>query len=362
MLKLCLALLLAFGWLNSALANQTLRILSWEGYVSAADLLAINRTLAEQGLAVQAEVISPYAEGPEQMFMLLRAGKADLSFLTLNYLKMQQGRVTGLLQAIDPTRLSRFNQLLPQLANLDMGMDGQRLLYVPFGGGTYGIWANMQKLREDELPRRLGDLLQPRWKGKLSLTIGQVQPNIALAFLALGEPPFLLHDLMYANKRTETRLIAAEGSPAQSFLNRLYAQVGEFWISAPAFRDDQLLVASYGPEIAALRARGKDWQKVAFVEGDTVWLDTMNIAKGVRGEKLQAAYLVIDHFLSDEVQRRVVNGLNMVAVVSTVENPLLEANPQLFNAEHFWPPYNRIADNLMQQMSNHAMRARAAAP
>jgi len=67
-----------------------------------------------------------------------------------------------------------------------MGMDGERLLYVPLGGGTFGIWANMQKLNKEELPRHLSDLLQPRWKGKLSLTSGQVQPNVAMAFLAMG--------------------------------------------------------------------------------------------------------------------------------------------------------------------------------
>ncbi|MGP9826053.1 ABC transporter substrate-binding protein [Ectopseudomonas khazarica] len=361
MLKLMAALWLTLGMVQCATAEQILRILAWEGYVSATDLVAINRTLADQGLAVKAEVIDPYAEGPEQMFMLLRAGRADLSFLTLNYLKMQQGRMTGLLQAIDPTRLSRYKQLLPQLANLDMGMDGERLLYVPFGGGTYGIWANMQKLNKDELPRHLSDLLQPRWRGKLSLTSGQVQPNVAMAFLALGEPPFVLHDLMRAGKRKDAKLLAAAGSPAQDFLDRLYAQVDEFWLSAPQFRDEQLLVASYGPEIAARRALGEHWQHVELAEGDTAWLDTMNIAKGVSGEKLQSAYVVIDYFLSEEVQRRVVQKLNMVAVVSNVDNPILAANPELFSAERFWPPYDRTADNLMLKMSTQAMRARSPA-
>ncbi|WP_165668426.1 ABC transporter substrate-binding protein [Metapseudomonas otitidis] len=362
MLKLMAALWLTLGVVHCAVAEQTLRILTWEGYVSAKDLVAINHALAEQGLPVKAEVITPYAEGPEQMFMLLRSGRADLSFLTLNYLKMQQGRMTGLLQPIDPTRLKRFKQLLPQLAHLDMGMDGDRLLYVPFGGGTYGIWANMQKLNKDELPRHLGDLLQPRWKGKLSLTSGQVQPNVALAFLALGDPPFLLHDLMRSGKRKDAKRLAAEGSPAQDFLNRLYGQVDEFWVSAPQFRDKQLLVASYGPEIAARRARGENWQRVEFAEGDTAWLDTMNIVKGVSGEKLQSAYLVIDYFLSEEVQRRVVRELNMVAVVSTVDNPMLANDPKLFSAERFWPAYDRTADNLMHKMSMQAMRVRSQDP
>ena len=55
----------------------------------------------------------------------------------------------------------------------------------------------------------------------------------------------------------------------------------------------------------------------------------------------------------------VMNPLNMVAVVSTVDNPMLAANPELFSAERFWPPYDRTANNLMLKMSTHAMRARS---
>lgn len=358
MTRLLFALLLVVALSSAARADKTLRILTWEGYVSDADLEAINATLAARGLAVRAEVISPYAEGPEQMFMLLRANRADLSFLTLNYIKMQKGRITGLLQPIDTGRLANYRQVLPELASLEMGMAGGQLFYVPFGGGSYAIWANMQRLAPDELPRRLADLLNPRWRGRLSLTSGQVQPNVALAFMALGDPPFLLHDLMRAGRRQEARHIAAVDGSAQAFLNRLYAQVGEFWSSAPRFADDQLLVASYGPELAPLHAQGKDWRQVEFAEGNTVWLDTLNIARGVEGEKLEAAYLAIDHFLTPAVQTRVVAELNMVAAVSTVANPQLAASPDLFSAKRFWPPYNRTADNLMRQMSDHAMQAR----
>jgi spermidine/putrescine-binding protein len=66
------------------------------------------------------------------------------------------------------------------------------------------------------------------------------------------------------------------------------------------------IVASYGPEIAALNRKGQDWQLINFKEGNTVWLDTMNIAKGVSGKKLEAAELFIDYFLGKEVQNRVV--------------------------------------------------------
>ncbi|MBI2381970.1 MAG: extracellular solute-binding protein [Gammaproteobacteria bacterium] len=351
---------LALSCLSSplALATETLRVFTWEGYVTPADLEAVNKQLAERKLDVKVEVIQPFATGPEQMFDILRAKKADLSFLTLNYIGMQEGRIANLLQPIDTARLKNYGDVNPKLGRVGMGMAGDKPLYVPYGGGAYGLWANMKQLKAEELPTKLSQLLEPRWKGKLSLTSGQVQPNVALAFMAQGEEPFKLNSMVKAGQRQEAVQTSGADAPAQAFLNTLYGQVGEFWDAAPAFKPEHQIVASYGIEIAGLRAKGEDWQLVPFAEGNTVWMDTMNIAKDVSGARLDAAYVFMDYFLTPAVQDRVVNGLSMVAVVGTVKNPLLESNPDFFSEARFWPPYERQADNLMRAMSDAAMKAR----
>lgn len=63
--------------------------------------------------------------------------------------------------------------------------------------------------------------------------------------------------------------------------------------------------------------------------------------------------------MDKEVQNRVVNGLSMVAVTSTVKNPLIEANPKFFEQGFFWPPYDTVADNMMKKMSDDAMATTA---
>jgi spermidine/putrescine-binding protein len=358
-LLLAFAILLGFG--GSAHGEELLRIFTWQGYVTQDDLDKVNRTLRDNHLNVRAVLVRPYAEGPEQMFQLMRQNRADVSFLTVNYIQMQDGRIGRLLQGIDTSRLRNADHIIPALANLPMGRDGQQLLYVPFGGGAYGIWANMRKLRDEELPRRLHDLLLPRWRHRLSLTIGQVQPNVALAYMAEGQPPFLLDQLVRADQREAAKQQLID-SRAKRFLDKLYGQVREFWTDTPSFSDEDLLVANYGPEMAARRAKGEQWKMVNFVEGNTVWLDTMNILKGVNGDKLTAAYLFIDHMLSAPVQRRVVEGLGMVAVTRDVNNPLLKENPDFFRATHFWPPYTTLSDNLMRAMSEEALRAHKPLP
>jgi spermidine/putrescine-binding protein len=242
-----------------------------------------------------------------------------------------------------------------------LNRDGKPL-YVPFGGGAYGLWANLAKIDKEALPRSLNDLLDPKWTGRLSLTSGQVQPNVAIAMMATGQRPFALDDLVSANDRAGATRLAAYNGPAQQFLNRLYAQVGAFWHSEPQFLDALWIVASYGPEIAGLRARGENWQLLQFREGNTVWLDTITIMKHVQGSKLEAAEVFLNHFLGPEVQNRVVASLSMVAVVDGVHNPLIEANPKFFEAGRFWPPYKPLADNLMRAMSDAAMAASAKRP
>ncbi len=84
----------------SAVNKEPLRILSWEGYVTPSDLDKVNQLLQEQGYAYKAELVSPLAEGAEQMFDMIRTGKVDISFLTLFFIKMEREQTSRLLQAI----------------------------------------------------------------------------------------------------------------------------------------------------------------------------------------------------------------------------------------------------------------------
>ena len=186
-----------------AFAKETLRIFTWEGYVTTEDLAAVNKLLAEAGYDIEARVITPYASGPEQMFESIRKKQCDISFLTLNYIKMQDEKTLKLLQAINPQspRMPNYKKLRKGLGSFPMGMGEQGPLYIPWAGGAYGIWANMKKLRKADLPKSVKDLWNEKWKGALSLSKGQVQPNIALVMMAML---FLLRERSQPQPRTES--------------------------------------------------------------------------------------------------------------------------------------------------------------
>lgn len=349
---LCLSAMLA---VHSVAGDNTIRVFTWDGYVEPQEVEAVNAVLKEKGYNYTVKVIDTFAEGPDQMFTVLRKGLADVSFLTLNYIKMQDGRIAKLLQPINTAspRIPNYKTLVPSLTDIPIGMDGGKHLYVPWGGGAYGIWADMKVLKEADLPTSVKDLWLPKWKGKLSLSEGQIEPNIALVMLALDKAPFFLNDA----SRAELSEAANPGSAIQKKTDGLYANVGYFWGGGPDFNKEGLqLVASYGIGAAAANKKGGQWKLLPLKEGNTVWLDTLNIHKDVKGKKLEAVEVFINYWLGKNVQTRVVDGLGMVAASQDVENPLLIANPDFFKKGFFWPPWNKQASNVMQSISKAAMK------
>ncbi len=341
-------------------ADNEVKIFSWEGYVTNQDVEAVNKILKDskkyKGYSVK--LLDTFAEGPEQMFTVLKSGKADVSFLTLNYIKMQKGKTAKLLQPINISspRMPNYKLLLKSLKDIPMGLKGGKPLYVPWGGGAYGIWADMKQLKPSELPKSVKDLWLPEWKGKLSLTKGQVQPNLAIVMLSLGKPPFYLNDI--ANKR---KLLKAAGNPEgeiQKKTDGLYKQVGHFWGGGPEFKKGLTLMASYGIAVSAENAKGGKWKLINFKEGNTVWLDTINFHKQLKGKKLEVAEIFLNYFIGEKVQTRVVKGLGMVAASSLVkDNTLINENPNFFSQKMFWPPYTAKADNIINKISGNAMKS-----
>jgi len=357
-MSVCVRLVIALLFIGSVSYASELKVLTWDGYVLPEEVAKVNLLLKEKGYDVQVKVISPWAEGPEQMYKLLRGDKADISFLTLNYIKMQGEKTARLLQGIDvkSPRLGNYQYLSAALTQLDMGMnkDGKPL-YIPWGGGAYGIWVNNNKVAKNQRPASVKNMWDKKWQGKLSLSKGQVQPNIALALLALGKAPFYLNDL--ADNRAKLEGALNQDSSIQDKTSALYKQVGKFWSNGPEFTEEFSLVASYGPGAAAHNAGGGNWSLLDFKEGNTVWLDTINFHVGLTGKRLEAAEIFANYFIGKAVQDRVVNGLGMVAASSKVDkNPLIEANPKFFSARMFWPPYKQSADNVMNAISGKAMK------
>ena len=141
----------------------------------------------------------------------------------------------------------------------------------------------------------------------------------------------------------------------QQRLTELYRQAGHFWAASPEFRQELLIVSSWGPEIARENAKGGDWRLIRFNEGNQVWLDTINFVKDLDGDKLEAAEIFANYFISKKVQQRVVEELSMIAASTEVEsNPVIDENPDSFESDRFVPPYGNTSYSIMKILTDRA--------
>ncbi|MBL7204743.1 MAG: extracellular solute-binding protein [Desulfobacteraceae bacterium] len=368
MIKKILFIAIIFSGLCASNSNvhsvETIRVLTWEGYVLPEEVREVNNILKKEEYPYRVDVISPYAEGAEQMFKLIREEKCDIMFLTIFFIKMQGEKTSKLLMPINlnSPRLTNYKYLLPGLKEIPMGLDrNHRPLYIPWGGGTYGFYADTKRVKPSKIPRSVSDLWDRKWKGKISLNIAQPWYNIGLVLMSFGKNPFYINQLLLLGKRRGAISLCDSEGEIQRKTNDLYRQAGHFWKNASEFREELVIVSSWGPEIMEENASGAAWKFIEFREGNMLWLDTINFRSGLPQRKLEAAEIFANYFIGREVQTRVAKGLAMVAASSLAEsNPMVEANPKFFLQDMFVPPYTKIADNLMQMVSDRALQAAGA--
>ena len=132
------------GLCTNVHSAETIRVLTWEGYVLPEEVKAVNKILKKKGYPYKVEVISPFATGAEQMFRLIREDKCDIMFLTIFFIKMQGQKTSKLLQPINlnSPRLTNYKYLLPGLKDIPMGLDKNLR---PLGGETV-LCKNFQHL------------------------------------------------------------------------------------------------------------------------------------------------------------------------------------------------------------------------
>lgn len=350
-----LILTLCFSSMGLVAQKIPLRILTWEGYVTDEELIEVNQLLEDQGYNYEAQVITPYSEGAEQMFAQIRARKVDIAFLTLFFIKMDLEQTAKLLQPINThsPRLTNYQYLLPDLTHLPMGLNKQKQpLYIPWGGGTYGFYVDRDKVLEKDIPRSVNDLWQSKWKGKFSLNKSQEWYNLGLSFMSLNQSPFFIYHKIQDGQLQQ---INQNRALVEKKLAALYANAGHFWRVTPEFQSGLHIVSSWGPEIARENAKGSNWQMIDFQEGHMAWLDTINFTKDVEGKKLEAAEIFANYYIGKKVQSRVSHELSMVAASSQVKiNSILGDPSDIFQTDMFVPPYDQITYDIMERITEKA--------
>jgi spermidine/putrescine transport system substrate-binding protein len=151
----------------------------------------------------------------EEAFQKLRSGfKADIAHPCSQ--SVSKWREAGLLQPLDPAKLTNWNDVLPGIAKMNnlMKSDDGKAWFIPFEWGNTVLLYRSDKIKDEEVSS-LKAFADPKFKDRVSIG-DNVDDAYALASLAIG-----LKDW--------TKMSDAQFAEASAFLRQVHKNVRLYW-------------------------------------------------------------------------------------------------------------------------------------
>lgn len=183
-------------------AEGTLRMLTWEGY-------AEDEWIKEFEEQTGASVNVSYAGSVDEMFAKMASSKgADFDLVAVDTSSIPRYIDAGLIAPIDLTKLSNFNNLLPEFqAVKELQHEGENY-GAPFAWGSIGLIYDTEFFA-DNPPDSWSTLWDPELAGRL-IALDDANNNVVTAALYLGyEDPYNLTDEQFAE--IKEKLIEMKG-------------------------------------------------------------------------------------------------------------------------------------------------------
>lgn len=279
---LCAGVVMLAGCSDKA-PEQVLYFYNWSEYMPQSVLDDFRK---ETGIRV---VYTTY-DSNEAMYARLRlldsSNAYDLAVPSTYYVSKM--RAEGLLQPIDRSRLTHFEQLDPHL--VDQAYDPGSQYSVPYLWGTTGMAVNTAVIDADSVSG-WADLWRPEFKGRVLLT-NDVREVFHLGLRVLG----------YSGNSTDEAEIAA----AYQKLKTLLPSVRAFNSDAPRMpflEGEADIGVIWNGELVMAQEDMPALQYLYPKEGAVVWVDSFVIPKNARNA--DAAHQFIDFALRPEIAARI---------------------------------------------------------
>lgn len=327
-----------------------LTVYEWEGYISP---FADDFTAYAKSKGVDARLVFPvgadgkplYIASSDDIFQMVRAEKCDVVTPTHNYYKDSGARLLKTLAPIDPDRVPHYGDVVANLRNADYATEGGARYAVPLLGGGYSLAYNADRVKEP--PTSWRTLVDPRYKGRTSLTSAQYEANIYVAAILAGTPPADVYAWEKIDPAKVALVLAGMASNAKAF-----------WETNPdidLMAGDLDLITDYGFGVAFANAKGQNWKFAAPAEPTTVWLDNISLTPSAMAsaEKAAAAYLLLDFMLSPEIQARLARMYGVVVpnpkalehVPAEEREKVRVGSDDFYKAELLWQPLDKRTRN-----------------
>lgn len=304
-------------------ASEKLYVYNWTDYIPSN---LIENFTQETGIEVIYSTFESNEEMNAKLKLLEKNAGYDLVFPSSYYVaKMAK---EGMLQPIDHSKLTNFNQLPRHLLNKEFDPNNQYSL--PYIYGLTGIAVN----REDIDPTQItswADLWKPEYKGKVLLT-SDTREVFHIALLLNGKSP---------------------NSTDENDIKTAYERLVQLLPNVAVFNSDSPEVPYVHGEVSlgmiwngSAYLGNKENSNIQFVypkEGAIFWMDNYAIPKNA--QNVENAYKFIDFLLRPENAKVIIErmGFSMANEgVKALLDPSIASNPVLF------PPAEEVNKGILQ--------------
>lgn len=312
-LKQALAWALVVCVAQAAMAQDSLRVLTWPGYADP-DLVKV----FEQQTGSKVEVTT--IDSDDVMWQKLNKNKAsDFDVFAVNTAELQRYIKADLAVPVRTANIPNTARQLPRFRDLKgiAGLvHGDKTYAIPYTYSEMGLIFDKQQVKP--APTSIRVLWEPRYRGKVLLYNGGSH-NFSLAAQAMGDTtPYQMDSNTWP--AVVDQLINLRRN-AQGF----YTQPDE---SVEMFKNGHtaIMFANYGSQqVQLLKKAGVDVGYVVPQEGALAWLDCWAITRGAKNTKLAEAW--INYFLEAGPGNALLTRQGLANTTS--ESPYLRAQDRL---------------------------------
>ena len=226
----------------------------------------------------------------EEAFAKMRAGfKVDLT-QPCTY-KVPIWKDAGILQPIDTSRLSNWDDIIPSLKTIPGTFEGDKQYFIPTDWGLTSVL-----YRADLAPEYVGNeswgmLWDPKYKGRLSMADSLIDGVMVAAIYIGAKDPFNMTD----EEMAKTRAALKEQLPLMRYYWTSPADIEQALASG-----ELVATSAWNSSFAALKKEGFDVRYSSPKEGAMTWVCGFCLMSDHDPAKLDRIYDYLDAYASVE--------------------------------------------------------------
>lgn len=233
------------------------------------------------------EIKPTVAANADEMVAKLRAGaKGQFDFITPVHTHVKVMAKLGLIQPVDSSKLTNFNQVYPEFQNMEAWNPGGECYGMPGIWGANAIAFNREMTGEID---SIDALFDPKFKGKIGMHNAYWSSLIVAAFKLGIEKPFAMDE---AELQECKKLLIAQKPLVRTY----WSNIAE--VRSALGSGELALAFTFLSVVAPLRKAGLDIGWVWPKEGAVGWTDGFSIIDGT--DKAEQALEYLDYAIGPD--------------------------------------------------------------